>query len=354
MRRGSVRVASVGRRGAPHTLSSMRSRRALAAVWAMLPLALLLLLLPALPTPELVPTHWRGRTPGGFTPGPAFLSVVITVVVLATLLAAASGVLQRMVPEAWSRWVVALAAALGWGALALYVVTVWRTEVDGAEQVSDAWVMVALLASLVAGAVGYVVHARRIPTKEQLDLLVPQRSRVQAVRGRAVRPVDPWSTEISSTTLRVIAFGVGGVFVALLVWMLTQDSGVLFTIFVGIVGLGAAVLALAWSGIRVRVDAEGMAIRSLVLPVQLSRVRCEDVVGVEVMELDPMKWGGIGLRPLPDRTAYIVNGGIGIVTYKRDGRRLAIQITEGDQAARVGARTLLRAAGQRLGETRSP
>ncbi|OLT44951.1 hypothetical protein BJF86_11020 [Serinicoccus sp. CNJ-927] len=78
----------------------------------------------------------------------------------------------------------------------------------------------------------------------------------------------------------------------------------------------------------------------------------ERVAGADVQQLDPMRWGGVGLRALPDRTAYIVGpgGGPGIVVYQRDGRRLALQITEGDAAARAGAATLLQAAGQRVGE----
>jgi hypothetical protein len=100
------------------------------------------------------------------------------------------------------------------------------------------------------------------------------------------------------------------------------------------------------------VDEDGLKIRSRLLPVQVSRVPADRVVGVEVQDLDPMRWGGVGLRALPDRTAYIIDqaGGPGIVVHQRNGRRLALQVTEGDTAARTGARTLLQAAGQRLGE----
>ena len=119
-----------------------------------------------------------------------------------------------------------------------------------------------------------------------------------------------------------------------------------------LVGLGTGLLALAWSSVALTVDLDGLRIRSRVLPVQVSHVPAGQVVGVEVRDLDPMRWGGVGLRALPERTSYIIDqaGGPGIVVHQRDGRRLALQVTEGDTVARTGARTLLRAAGQRLGQ----
>ncbi|HLS45428.1 MAG TPA: hypothetical protein VK045_08330 [Ornithinicoccus sp.] len=57
-----------------------------------------------------------------------------------------------------------------------------------------------------------------------------------------------------------------------------------------------------------------------------------------------MKWGGIGLRWLPDRTAYIVRGGPGIVVHRASGRRFAVEVTEGQEVAEVGTRALLLSA----------
>ena len=331
----------------------MRSRRALAALWAILSLAALLLLLPTWPTPERVPTHWGGGGPDGFTSGPAFLSTIMTTVVISVIAAAATGVLQRVLPPAWARWIVSIAAALGWGAVVVYTVTVWRTEVDGAGSVADLWAAVGIVAGLVAGWVAHVIHGKRIPSEAELAALVPERSRTQAIRGRAVQVVVPWETEMTSRTLQVIGWGVAGIFLLLLGWLWWEGSSALMLAVVAITGLGTSVIALAWSHIALRVDSDALTITSQVLPVRVSRVPVEQVAGVDVQDLDPMKWGGVGLRPLPDRTAYIVDAGPGIVIYTRDGRRLALQITEGDQSARAGARTLLRAAGQRLGETAS-
>lgn len=329
----------------------MRHRRALAGLWAILPLPALLAALTLLPVPAVVPRHWSGPTADGYATGPGFASALLSTVVIVALLAAGTALLQRVVPPAWSRWALALLGALGWGAVSLYVLTVWRVGVDGVGQVREWWTLLAVLLGLGSGWVGYAVHGRRWPSRAEVLARVPERARVQALRGRAVRPLQPWSTELESRTLRVIGGGVLVVLGAAAAWQLVAGSLVLSVLLV-LVGLGSGLLALAWSSISLTVDVDGLRVRSRVLPVQVLHVGAERVVGVEVQELDPMRWGGVGLRPLPDRTSYIVDqaGGPGIVVHQRDGRRFALQVTEGDTAARTGARTLLQAAGQRLGQ----
>jgi hypothetical protein len=329
----------------------MNSRRALAGLLAILPLAALLLTVTVLPLPERVPTHWSGSRPDGWSTGPAFLSGTLTVIVLAVLAATVSALLQRAVPQAWSRWVVATAAAVGWGAYLLLLVTVWRTAVDGADGVGELWPLLAVAGALAAGGLAYAVHGRRMPSVQELRERIPQRAQVRAVRGRAVRPVDPWESVTSSTTLRVTAWVLVTVFLGTAVAVFVSGESVVMLAVVVLVLGGAALLALAWSAIRVRVDEDGLEVRSSVLPLRVARVGADEVVGVEVLDLDPMAWGGVGLRALPERTAYVVRGGAGLVVWKRDGRRLALEITEGDPVARAGARALLQAAGQRLGES---
>ncbi|GAA1164023.1 hypothetical protein GCM10009584_01130 [Ornithinimicrobium humiphilum] len=329
----------------------MNPRRALSGLLAIAPLAVLLVVVVLLPPPARVPTHWSGGGPDAWAAGPSFLSGVLTVTVLSAIAAAATAVLQRAVPQAWSRWIVTAGAAVGWGAVVVYVVTVWRARLDGPDAVDEAWVLLALLAAVIGGAGAYAVHGRRVPSAAELRERIPDRARTQPVRGRAVGPVEPWSTEVSSTTLRVIGWGMLVVFLAVVTLMVTMGESLAFVALVVVAVGGAAVLALSWSAVRLSVDADGLQVRSRVAPVRLTRIAAEDVAGVEVLDLDPMAWGGIGLRVLPERTAYIANGGPGIVVWKRDGRRLALQVTEGDAAARAGARTLLQAAGQRLGET---
>ena len=327
----------------------MNPHRGLDGLLAILPLAALLLTAPLLPPPDRVPTQWSGAGPDRWSAGAELLGVILTVTVLTAVLAAAAALLTRAVPPAWSRWAVALAGAVGWAAVAAYVVLVWRTGVDGPRGVGEGWLALSVALGVMAGALTYAVHGRRVLTPEQLEELVPERARVQAVRGRAVRSVEAWSTDVSSGTMAVIGWGLLAVGVVSLVALLAMDAGLWQLVLVGGVLLGAALLALAWSRVRIAVDTDGLTVRSRIVPVRLSRVPVADVAGVEVQVLDPMRWGGIGLRPLPDRTSYIVDGGPGVVVHKRDGRRLALQVTEGDQVARAGARTLLQAAGQRVG-----
>lgn len=312
----------------------MNWRRIAAGVGAILPLAALLVTTVALPTVD-----------------PALTARLMAVVVLCALGAAAMAVLQRVVPQSWSRWALAALAGVGWAAWLVHVLTAWRGGgQDGV--VSQPVLLVALLGGLVAGALGYAVHGRRVPTPAQLQALVPERSRVHALRGRQVREVRPWSTELDSRTMQVIGWGVLAVFAGALAVVVLGGQGWVTALVVALVGVGTWALALAWSAVRVEVDADGLQVRSRVVPVRLARVPAEEVAGVAVQDLDPMRWGGIGLRPLPDRTSFIVDqGGPGLVVYRRDGRRLALQVTDGDAVARDGARELLQAAGQRLAAT---
>lgn len=312
----------------------MNWRRVAAGVWAILPLAALLVTTVTMPTVD-----------------PALTARLMAVVVLCALGAAVMAVLQRVVPQSWSRWALAALAGVGWGAWLLHLLTASRGgSQDGG--VSQPVLLAALLGAVVAGAVGYAVHGRRRPTPAQLRALVPERSRVQALRGRQVREVRPWSTDLDSRTMRVIGWGVLAVFAVALVVVLVGGQGWVAALVLVLVGAGTWALALAWSAVRVEVDVDGLQVRSRVAPVRLVRVAAEEVAGVAVQDLDPMRWGGIGLRPSPDRTSFIVDeGGPGLVVYRRDGRRLALQVTEGDAVARYGARELLQAAGQRLATT---
>ena len=331
----------------------MNARRALAGLLAILPLAALLLVTTLMPVPERVPTHWSGRLPDGWTEGGTFAATTFTIVAVAALAAAAAGLLQRAIPQAWSRWLIATAATVGWAAVAVHVLTVWRTRLDGPDRVGDGWALLALLAGLVAGALVYVVHGRRTPTRQELADLVPERSRVQPARRPGGR-VEPWSTTVRSRTMQVMGWVLLVVMLGSAGVVAATGGGIWLTLVLALTGVLVAGLALAWSAVRISVDADGLTVRSEVLPLRVSRTPAEDVAGVDVQLLDPMRWGGIGLRALPDRTAFIVDsGGPGIVVYKRDGRRLALQITEGDAVARDGARTLLQAAGQRAGRASS-
>lgn len=332
----------------------MNSRRALAGLLAILPLAVLLVASSMLPPPDRVPTHWGGRVPDGWTEGSAFLAQIFTIVAVAAIVSSGAGLLQRMVPQAWSRWLVTITGGIGWGAVTAYIVTVWRTGVDGPDAVGDLWALLVGLVGLLAAAAVFVLHGKVVPTAAELADQIPERSRVKAIRGRGVAEVAPWSTDLHSRTMLVLGLVVWLGMLAAAIFFWWAGEGRWSVLIVAGTGIVVGVFSLLWSQVRVSVDAEGLRVRSGVLPVGLLRIPAEQVAGADVQVLDAMRWGGIGLRPLPDRTAFMIDrGGPGIVVYKRDGRRFALQITEGDAVARAGARTLLQAAGQRLGETSS-
>ncbi|MCJ0701929.1 hypothetical protein FRIG_12430 [Frigoribacterium faeni] len=98
---------------------------------------------------------------------------------------------------------------------------------------------------------------------------------------------------------------------------------------------GAAVLALG--RVRLTVDQRGVRLVSALLGVRLLRVRLADVAGVETETLDPMSWGGWGLRVSKRGTAYVTGRRPGIVVRRRDGSAVAVTIDDAESAASVAA-----------------
>lgn len=331
----------------PGGVMSLRARRLLAGVLAFLPLAALMAGSVLLPPPDAVPAHWGG---GGdvdrLMTGAELLGTTLTVTVIATVVAALVAGLSRLVPPQWSRLVLAVCAAVGAGAAATYVLTVLGVRVGGsAEAVTVWWALGMLPVGAAWGWVTYAVHGEHRPELATVLQTVPELDRVVPVRETEV---EVWHTDTRSPSLLWVAAFVAVVTVVVAVLLVTGGEGWLPVVLLGAPGLAVAGLVLASSEVRLEVDDEGMRLRSRRLPVTVLRVRADDVVGVGTADLDPMAWGGWGLRWMPDRTAYIASGGPGLVVHRRSGRRLAVETTEGAGAAAAGARALRRVAGQAL------
>ncbi|UJH69495.1 hypothetical protein [Ornithinimicrobium sp. INDO-MA30-4] len=67
-----------------------------------------------------------------------------------------------------------------------------------------------------------------------------------------------------------------------------------------------------------------------------------EVLGVELTKVKPMEWGGNGLRVSRKGTAYVANGGPGVVIYRASGSNLAIELS--DEFAAAAAYDALRLA----------
>lgn len=323
-------------------------RRRLVGVLVLVPFALVLFA-PALlgQPPARLPSHWGTAGVDGTTSTQALYGTVLSVAAVCGLAGAGLSLLSALVPSAASRWILTVLAAVGAGAASAYAGAVLGTRAAGgdATEVGTVWGPVPVLLGVLWGALAYLVHGLTVPSRQDLVDAVPERSRVVPVAG-AADPGTRWATQVRSGLLRGTAVFTAVVFAVCVV--LVWSSGPLLGLLLAVLGLAMTLFVLAWSAIEVGVDDSGLTVRSGVLPVGLAHVPAGEVLGVETLDLDPMRWGGYGLRGLPDRTAYIVRGGPGLVVHRASGRRLALEIPAGEQVAAAGARALLLAAGRAL------
>ncbi|USQ80833.1 hypothetical protein NF556_04035 [Ornithinimicrobium faecis] len=325
-------------------MTSSRVQRVSAGVWAMVPFAALLGAATLWQAPARVPTHWSSDLPDGFSTGAGVFTVTVSIAGFCAVAAALVAALAVVVPALWSRWIVTVLAGVAAAAAATYGAAAWGTHLAGtAEKVHVIWSIAPFVIGILWAVVAYLLHRTEPVDRQAVIDTVPERSRVVPVRGG---DVVPWATVARSGTL----FGTA-IFVAVVLTVTTVlawISSLWLGLFVAVVSVAAVAFTAAWSRVEIQVDDAGLVLQSLVLPVPVLRVAVEDVVGVEVADLDPMKWGGIGLRWLPDRSAYIVRGGPGIVVHRASGRRLGIEIPEGEEVAAAGTHALLQSAGRAL------
>lgn len=311
----------------------------------MVPFLVLLLVATVWETPERVPTHWSADLPDGFSTGAGVFTVTVSVAGFCAAAAALVTLLASFLPVLLSRWLLTAFAGVGAAAAGTYVAATWGTRVAGApERVHLVWALAPLAVALFWAWLAFLLHRPDPVDRDAVLETVPERARVVPVGG----DVAPWATVLHSGVLLGTA-----VFVALvmtLTTVLSWTGSAWFGAVMGLLSVATTLYVLVWSRVEVRVDEVGLTIRSRValLPVRLLRVPAGDVVGVETRDLDPMRWGGVGLRWLPGRTAYIVRGGPGIVVHRVSGQLLGIEVTEGEGVAAAGARALLRSAGRAL------
>ncbi len=336
-------------------MPSPRSRRLAAGVWAMLPLAGLLAFSALLPPPSRLPTHWgTGGAVGAVGAGGAVLSTALTVTVVAVVVAALVAGLSGLVGPHWSRVLLAGCGGAGAGATASYVLTVVGVNMSGSAEGFGVWWPLGVIPVALGWAwAGWVLHGESRPDPDEVWRSVPELDRVMPARG-SQPPVElPWSSPTGSPSLRGVTVLVVLIFVLTSVLLAASGSGWLAVLAVSLVGAGTATVTFALTRVEVIVDTGGLRVRSQQLPVTVLRVAAVDVLGVQATDLDPMVWGGWGLRWLPGSTAYIGSGGPGIVVHRRSGRRLAVELAEGEQAATAGAAALRAVAAQALAGTAS-
>lgn len=277
---------------------------------------------------------------------PAALGPVLAVCVGALLLAAVVTGLARLVPPHTSRWLLSLSGAVGAGAAGGYTLSLVAVQVvDDISATSAWWLLPATLVALLWGWTGYVVHGDQRPSVQQIVETIPERDRVLPTSG-AADLLLPWRCDSRAGSLEgaaifvLVVLGLAGVL------LVVSGGGWLLGGCLVVGGLVAATLTWAAAEVRVLVDGDGLWVRSRRLPLTVLRVPADEVLGAGAMVLDPMRWGGTGLRWLPDSTAYLGSGGPGIVVHRRSGRRMAVQLEQDEQAALAGATALRSVAAQ--------
>lgn len=272
---------------------------------------------PALPDPIAI--HW-GATgmPDAF--GPAWVTFLVTVVVglgMPLLIAVPTlNGLRRGNRGPASRLMGALAAALSVFLVALTTASVLiqrgLAEAAGAPSILP-WLLVAGVLAVVAGVAAWIVQPDE-----------------RTERVAATAAIDPplaagegtvWLRSVRLTRAGLIVLGAALLLLVVVaaITVTVSGSGVAATILVVLVVLMAATIA-ATSAFRVRVDARGLAVTSLVGFPRV-RIPAAQIEHVEVVDVSPMgEFGGWGLRWAP-------GGGFGVVM--RTGPGIRVRRTNG-------------------------
>lgn len=320
---------------------------------AMLPLAALLGSVALWPEgPERVATGWSGWNPDSFTDGATLFSVTLSIAGVCAIGAAVAAVMAAFISAGAVRWLVAVLSGVAAGAAGTYLVLAVGSQWRGAEQVTAAWQMGVALLALGWAVLTHRVYGRHVPPLPEQLARIPERDRVQAIRGKSGTGAREWRGASASATLRG-----GAIFAAVVLGactvLLFVGGQVLGAVLAGVLTVLVPGYALAWSRIEVRVDRDGLRLFSAVVPgLRLVRLRAEGIIGVQAITLEPMRWGGHGLRPTPGRMAYIAQGGPGLVVHRDTAQVWAVEVTDGDVAS--AARTLRLVAGQARVAASSP
>ncbi|MGB5951069.1 MAG: hypothetical protein WBG57_00990 [Ornithinimicrobium sp.] len=309
--------------------------RALAGVAASLPLLGLLIV-------SVVQVMLMGEPDTSNARINAFALGLTVVATVSTALIAALG---RWIPASASRALMAFAGGLG-AAGACLVVTG-----------GTAYLLACPLIGFIWGWVVATLHGAQRPSLQSIVELIPERDRLwappavmtdrspdsasipQITVGHNSAPgtSEPlWQVQVYSrrmallTVFGVLTFGA-------IVLLSMGVSSLWWLISIGLIGVAFCAVMLAWSRIEVQVDSAGIRVRSHVLGLPLVTVSADQILGVASAQIDPMVYGGWGLRWSARHTAFIVQGGPGLLVYRASGRHLALETPRGSDDADEGA-----------------
>ncbi|MGB3187500.1 MAG: hypothetical protein WBB15_16750 [Ornithinimicrobium sp.] len=272
--------------------------------------------------------------------------------VLVTLLAALVSAIGRWIPAPFSRVVIALC-----GGIAAAGASVVATAAgDG-----SFWVVVPVI-GVGWGWVVSTLHGAERPEVTSVLQGIPERDRLWGSGAASGAPASryaagsasgdlpvsassagqvagPWTVQITSRRMAALTVFGALTFTAIVILSLGLTP-TWWLIVVAMLGVGFCTLTVAWSRIEVHIDESGVQIRSQTLRLPLVSVQPSEILGVASAEVDPMVYGGWGLRWSSRHTAFVIKGGPGLLIYRASGRQLAIEMPDGSDCADDGARAV--------------
>jgi len=308
--------------------SALSPRRAIVLVISLAPLVILVaaaLSLAAQLGPT-VATHWSalGR-PDGYSGTWSSFAVVTTIVAPLTvavwilLFAAHSRALARL----WVGMCVLVAALL---ALTWLVTAAATVSAPRPQDAVLGWGLALLLAALPLGALAFwLVDGSDIrPPSERSVAPLP------LLPGERVA----WIGRTGSTLFRAIGavVVVGGLVLGV---VLATAADATVGVVVIVITLVAGFSALALADATLSIDERGLRLVSSAFRIPLFRVPLAQVTDVVVETIDPLRWGGWGLRFSGAGRAYVTGRAEGIVVGRAHGVPTAITIPGAADAAAV-------------------
>ncbi|MCS0499148.1 DUF1648 domain-containing protein [Protaetiibacter mangrovi] len=297
---------------------------ALPLIVAAVAVALQLAWLPELPDPIAI--HWGpDGAPDGFAP--AWASIALTgglALGLTGLFALILGLARGAGPTATHKLlaVVSLGEALFTGVLVTASVGLQRGVADASAAPDlGPWVAIGLGAAVLAGIAAWFA----LPPAVRPDAdAVPARPIALAPGERGV-----WiaTTRVSSGAVAIILVAVGVALAASVFAAVATDGALWPVLFVPLLLLVLVCIGVAW---RVRVDASGLAVRSLPLGWPRVVIAAGDIAEVATEHVEPLaEFGGWGWRWAPGRSFGVVTrSGPAIRVTRRDGRRFTVTVDD--------------------------
>ena len=275
--------------------------------------------------PTRIPVHWGSwGAPSGW--GPVWLSLVLTVV-LGFGLPAVFGLSSLPDLRRGDRnpaFRVFGAQALGLSVVLTVVATSLRLQNVGTTSSDESRVWLPLSAGLAAGVAAALVgwflqprgsHPAPARAVTALELASTERA---AWMGTASLPVPAVAVITAAATISALRAGFG--------WAAGDRHG--FAAILTAVALLLIALLASTAAFRVRVDARGLSVQSM-LGVPRFRVAPQDVGSIAVIDARSLGVpGSWGIRVLPGRVTIVMRSTLGIRVTRRDGRMFFVTVDD--------------------------